>query len=135
MIQRDISTAEKKQAFLAALQAKGSVYHACKTGGIGRTTAYRWREEDADFARGWDEAKEDAADNLEQSLYERGMTSDTTAAIFWLKGNRPEKFKDRVTAEHTGKDGGPIEFTNARERLASHLAGIAARQRKGEDSQ
>jgi len=34
---------------------------------------------------------------------------DTTAAIFWLKNRQPEKWRDVVKAELTGKDGGPIE--------------------------
>lgn len=38
-------------------------------------------------------------------------------------------FKERH--EHTGKDGGPIEIDDARSRLASRIAGIAARARTG----
>lgn len=34
---------------------------------------------------------------------------DTTAAIFWLKNRQPEKWRDVLKAELTGKDGGPIE--------------------------
>lgn len=30
--------------------------------------------------------------------------------ITLLKANMPEKYKERVSNEHTGKDGGPIEF-------------------------
>ena len=36
--------------------------------------------------------------------------------------------------EHTGKDGGPIEVANARERLAGKLAGLAGRGNEGETS-
>ena len=34
--------------------------------------------------------------------------------------------------EHTGKDGGPIEVTNARERLVSRIHSLASRTREGE---
>jgi len=34
--------------------------------------------------------------------------------------------------EHTGKDGGPIEVTNARERLVSRIHSLASRRREGE---
>lgn len=33
---------------------------------------------------------------------------DTTACIFWLKNRQPEKWRDKVQNEHTGKDGAPL---------------------------
>ena len=36
---------------------------------------------------------------------------DTTAAIFWLKNRRKEEWRDRVENEHTGLNGGPMQFT------------------------
>lgn len=33
---------------------------------------------------------------------------DTAAAFIWLKNRRPDLWRDRI--EHTGKDGGPIEY-------------------------
>jgi len=35
---------------------------------------------------------------------------DTTAAIFWLKNRQRELWRDVHRTEHTGKDGGPIEY-------------------------
>jgi hypothetical protein len=58
-------------------------------------TAYRWRKDDDEFAKGWDNAIEDAVDTVETSLYERALAGDTTATIFFLKGNRA-KYRDRV---------------------------------------
>lgn len=91
----DNGTAKKRAAFIVALREKGSVYHGAKTAGVGRNTVYTWRKRYPGFAKEWDAAIEDAADELEASLYERGMTKDTTAAIFWLKGHRPEKYRER----------------------------------------
>lgn len=34
---------------------------------------------------------------------------DTPAASLWLRNRQPEKWRDKQTHEHTGKDGGPIE--------------------------
>jgi hypothetical protein len=39
-----IRTPEKEIAFLAALSATANVARACDAAGIGRTTAYEWRE-------------------------------------------------------------------------------------------
>ena len=91
-------TAEKRAAFLEELRQKGSVYHAARTAGVGRRTVYTWRNNLPGFAQEWDNAIEDAADDLEASLYERGKAKDTVAAIFWLKGHRPEKYRE--TAHH-----------------------------------
>ncbi len=46
---------------------------------------------------------------------------DTTALIFWLKGNCPEKYKERF--EHTGRDGGPMTLTidAARQKIAENF--------------
>ncbi len=46
---------------------------------------------------------------------------------WYLSKLAPKRFGDRVALEHTGKDGGPIEVADARERLASRIAGIASR--------
>lgn len=89
-------TSKKRESFLNALREKGSVYHAAKSINVGRRTVYTWRKQLPGFAKEWDAAIEDAADELEASLYERGMTKDTTAAIFWLKGHRPEKYRERL---------------------------------------
>lgn len=35
---------------------------------------------------------------------------DTTAAIFWLKNRQPQTWRDKVTQEITGKDGGAIQI-------------------------
>ena len=41
--------------------------------------------------------------------YTEHYPPDTTAAIFWLKNRRPDRWRDVNRQEHTGKDGGPIE--------------------------
>lgn len=103
------ATAEKKTAFLAALKDRGSVYHAAHDAQINRTTAYRWRDADQDFAAAWDDLLETAWDRLEASAYERALDGDTTLTIFLLKNRRRSIYGDKQTLEHTGPAGGPIE--------------------------
>jgi hypothetical protein len=57
------------------------------------------------------------------------------ACCFWLKCRGGWKETDRH--EITGADGGPLETTDVtpRERLASRIAGIAARVGAGQDNQ
>jgi 20S proteasome alpha/beta subunit len=85
----------RKKKFIATLTAQGTVFHAAKAAGVSRWTAYRWRQEDLDFADQWDEAIENAVDAVENVIYRRALGGDTIAAIFYLKAQRP-KFRDRL---------------------------------------
>jgi hypothetical protein len=125
-------TAEKKEqwreSFLSALEDSGRVDLACKAAGIARQTAYRHRQEDPEFAAQWDASKavaiellEDEAfrrayEGTEKPVYQRGVLvggiqeySDTLL-IFLLKAHKPDKYRETVRQEHTGKDGEPLVF-------------------------
>ncbi|ASC05220.1 terminase [Acetobacter pasteurianus] len=41
--------------------------------------------------------------------YEEHYPPDTAAGIFWLKNRQKDKWRDKITQEHSGPDGGPIE--------------------------
>ena len=86
----------QKKRFVDALTVQGTVYHAAQAAGISRWTAYRWREDDPAFAELWDEAIENAVDAVENAVYQKALSGDTIAAIFYLKAQRP-KFRDRLT--------------------------------------
>ena len=85
----------QKKRFIAALTKEGTVYHAAQAAGISRQTAYRWRDEDPEFANLWDEAIDNAVDAVENVVYHRALGGDIIAAIFYLKAQRP-KFRDRL---------------------------------------
>ena len=88
----------QKKRFIAALEAQGTVLHACKAAGISRQTAYRWQREDPEFAEQWDEAIENAVDVVESVIYQKALSGDVIAAIFYLKAQRP-KFRDRLNID------------------------------------
>jgi hypothetical protein len=96
-------------------------------------TIYRWKHEHEVFCQALKRGKDVADDLVEQSLFRRatGYTHeavkifqyegkslevpytehhapDTTAAIFWLKNRRPDRWRDKREQELTGGDGGPI---------------------------
>jgi hypothetical protein len=86
-----------------------------------------------------EEAKRRALFGVEKPVFQKGelvghvQEYSDTLMIFLLKGRNPNKFKERVHAEHTGKDGGPIQHeVSARDELASRIAGIAERAREEE---
>ena len=88
----------RKKRFIAALTAQGTVYHAAQAAGISRQTAYRWHREDLEFADQWDEAIENAVDAVESVIYQKALSGDVIAAIFYLKAQRP-KFRDRLNID------------------------------------
>ena len=85
----------QKKTFIETLEAQGTVSHAAKAAGVSRWTAYRWRQDDLEFADQWDEAIENAVDAVENVIYQRALSGDVIAAIFYLKAQRP-KFRDRL---------------------------------------
>ena len=93
---------ELKRAFLDGLRDQASVYHAAQAVGINRCTAYRWRAEDEEFARAWDDALEDAKDAMETSIYKRGMQGDGILSMFWMKAKRPDEFRENARLQIDG---------------------------------
>jgi len=59
------------KAFLTSLAELGNVRAACEAAKIERSTAYRQREDDSEFAAAWDIALENAADLLEEEARRR----------------------------------------------------------------
>lgn len=95
--------------FLADLAKNCNVSHAARAAGVDRSTVYRHREENAEFATAWDDAAEDGIEALELALRQRGMETSDTAAIFLLKAHRPDVYRENRRTELTGANGGPVE--------------------------
>lgn len=125
-------TPERLTAFCAALATTGgNVSRACEAVGISRMTAYNWREDDPEFAKAWDNAKAIGAEALEDEatrrafegtekpVFHQGVECGTireysdTLTIFLLKGAKPEKYRERVSSEISGPNGGPQQIVIA----------------------
>jgi hypothetical protein len=99
-------------------------------------TLYRWKGEHDKFCQALKVAKDIADERVERSLFARAngyehdevdirvvdhtiiqtpirkfYPPDTTAAIFWLKNRKPEKWREMKAIELTGSDGGPVEHS------------------------
>jgi hypothetical protein len=88
----------KKKRFIEALAAQGTVSHAAQAAGVSRNTAYRWQREDPEFADQWEEARENAVDAVESTIYQQAVGGNTLAAIFYLKAHRPI-YRDRLNID------------------------------------
>lgn len=116
----NILTPKKKSEFLEHFKNTGNVTVSSRAVGIARQTVYEWINIDANFASDFDNAKEEALDIMEAECRRRAEVGSLkpvfhqgevcgeireysdTLMIFFLKGNRPSKYKDRVEQEHTG---------------------------------
>ena len=91
---------------------------------IGRTAAYKWRDDDEAFAAEWEDAIEEGTDALEDEAIRRAKDKSDTLLIFMLKARRPEKFKDRAETTHKGKVLFKMEFGSGRDETGrSEMAG------------
>ena len=94
-------TSLKKKAFLDALvNNDGNVTKACDSSGIGRTTFYRWKDEDQDFAASVESVNESLLDTAESELHKLIKKGNVTAIIFYLK----TRGKERGYIERTETD-------------------------------
>lgn len=112
-------------AFLAHLAECGILTDAAAAAGVDRSTVFRRRQTDKEFAQAVDEAIDMAADKLEREarrraiegteepVYQGGLLvgtktvySDSLLALL-LKGRRKKVFAERI--EQTGADGGPVQ--------------------------
>lgn len=103
--------------------------------GVHFTTLYRWRKEHEEFCKATEMGKELADQRVERALYQRSLgyshaavkifmpagadapvyaeytehyPPDTTAASLWLRNRQPDKWRDKLDHELTGKDGAPL---------------------------
>ena len=76
----------KKDALLTALEnSLGVVTTACKSVEVGRSTFYKWLNEDEAFKKAVDDIENIALDEVESELFKQIKGGNTTATIFYLK--------------------------------------------------
>ncbi len=61
--------------------------------GVGRSTAYNWKRDDAEFSAQWEEAVQTSLDRLESVMYEVALTPEgQKEREFQLRHRRPEVY-------------------------------------------
>lgn len=123
-------TPEKAQKFFAVLADTGNVSRACTAVGMSRSGAYNLRSGDEYFSRLWDEALEVFTDNLEEEAFKRAFEGWDEPVFykgkqcgakrrksdrlmeFLLRGNRPEKYKDRAEIQQHHSGGATVRIVH-----------------------
>jgi hypothetical protein len=83
---------QEKERVLAALErALGVVTTACREAGIGRTTYYKFYNEDPDFKEKADNIQAVTLDFVESQLFRQIREGNTAATIFYLKTRGKER--------------------------------------------
>jgi hypothetical protein len=121
-VPRTKRTHRARATFLATLAETCNVSESCRAAGIGRTLAYAWRDDDAEFAAAWEQAEQEAVDSLEKVAWDRAMDNSDRMLEILLKAHRPEKYREKQAVELTGKDGGPIKTDHAVIALTSNMS-------------
>jgi hypothetical protein len=67
--------------------------------GIGTSTLYEWKNSHPEILEPLKKGKEVVDRMVENALFNKAMSGDTTAIIFWLKNRKPDKWKDKQTVE------------------------------------
>lgn len=110
----------KKRQFLAAFTETGTIVKAAEASNVGRTSHYRWLDPeddemfDPDYVQAFKKAQKIATNRLEAEARRRAVKGvrepffykgeivghkirySDNLLMFLLKGNAPEKYKDRV---------------------------------------
>lgn len=139
-------TPESQDAIVRALMNGNFRITACKYAGVSMRTFNDWmalgkRRPKGKFGR-FRHAVLDAESKAEiraVTLLMKAAENDPKHAAWWLAHRHNARWADktRVRAEHTGKGGGPIQVTDARDKLAEKLAALlSAREADtGDDSE
>lgn len=123
-----------KFVFLRTLRKNANVTESCRMSGISRRTAYNLREVDDKFAEQWDDAVEQALDDLEDAAWERAKAGSDPLMIFLLKVRRGYSDKQRI--EMTGANGKPLlEELEIEKRKELILASVEALIREAKEAE
>lgn len=116
-----VQTGQHKKALLAAFAQSGNLSASCLRCGVGRQTHYDWIRDDPEYVEAFavarkqasefleDVATSRATDGWEEPVWYEGHQCGTvrkfsdTLLIFLMKGNNPEKFRERFDVKHDGK--------------------------------
>jgi hypothetical protein len=90
-----------KKVFLGTLKNnEAHVADACKAAKIGRTTAYKWKQDDADFEKAWTEIEENIYDDIEDHIKNRAKKNDIVLMFYAKTKMKHRGYIERSTVDH-----------------------------------
>lgn len=93
----------KKKVLEALEEHHGIVTNACKAVNVGRSTFYKWANEDKEFKKEVDLIQEAAIDFVESKLFQQIEEGIPTSTIFYLKTKAKHRgYVERQEVAHSG---------------------------------
>jgi len=93
-------TAKERKKFLEVLRTTFNVSKAAEAIGRNRTSLYKLRQSDPEFAAAWDEIVEQCLDAVEQVVFENALAGKQPVNnIFLLRHRRAHIYGEKVTVE------------------------------------
>lgn len=103
---------------IEAMTALGATHHEIAEAIGIKEDAFRvWQRTFPDLRLALKRGKEHADERVVNALYEKALSGDTTACIFWLKNRQPDKWRDRreyIGAAGVADGGPPLKLDNKR---------------------
>lgn len=114
---------------IQAVQEFGVWVEASRASGMGRDQLYRLRKADPAFNRELLQARRECFERVEREMIRRALfKGGDLAGIYVLKNNIP-RYREISRVELTGKNGGPLSYTDAaKAEILRRLAQLTARQ-------
>lgn len=67
--------------------------------GITPKTLYEWKNKFSDISSALKKSKDIVDAEVENALYQKAMSGDVTAQIFWLKNRKPKVWRDKQNVD------------------------------------
>lgn len=90
----------KQDIFLEDFAIHGNISLACRAAAINRTTVYRWKETSDTFLLRYNQAFEEAKDNIRAEIYRRGHDGYYEDVMIAGKKQRLHKYSDTLLIFH-----------------------------------
>ncbi len=122
-------TPETTEKIVQALTAGNTRQAACGYAGISDQSFLNYLRSSLEFLEAVKKAEADAEVRHVANIAKASNDGNWTASAWWLERRRYQEWGRKDRHEHTGAEGGPIEFSNvgtARNEIESRLAGLAA---------
>ena len=94
---------QKKRALLVSYSQTGNISESAETANVARSMHYDWLANDPAYASAFHRADEIFGDVLEAEARRRALKASDTMLIFLLKGQKREKYGDKVQNEQSGE--------------------------------
>ena len=113
-----VRTFKRRKKFLDELEVGSSESAAARAAGGDLRQFRKWRKEDPDFSKDWEDAIDAGTDFIEDVATDRALKKSDALMAMLLKARRPEKFDRGGKLELSGQ----VNVEGSRQKLLNRIA-------------